>query len=118
MTVEETGRNTSSANRDPIATDPDKYKVIFENERVRVLEYRDRPGQKTAPHYHPDYVLYALSSFRRTLSLPTEGKSGTRDVQAGDVAWGKAQIHVGENVGTTDTHVIMVELKEAASARR
>jgi hypothetical protein len=115
--MQEADGKTSSANRDPIATDPDKYKVIFENERVRVLEYRDRPGEKTAPHYHPDYVLYALSSFRRTLSLPTEGKSGTRDVQAGDVAWGKAQIHVGENVGTTETHVIMVELKGAASER-
>ncbi|HTO75072.1 MAG TPA: cytoplasmic protein [Thermoanaerobaculia bacterium] len=97
--------------QDPIATDPDKYKVIFENERVRVLEYRDKPGQKTAPHYHPDYVIYALSSFRRSLSLPEEGKSGTRDVKSGDVSWGKAQVHVGENVGTTDTHVIMVELK-------
>lgn len=29
---------------DPIATDPDLYTVAFENERVRVLEYRDRPG--------------------------------------------------------------------------
>ncbi len=28
---------------DPTSTDPDKYKVIFENERVRVLEYRDDP---------------------------------------------------------------------------
>lgn len=29
---------------DPVATDGDKYKVMFENSRVRVLEYRDRPG--------------------------------------------------------------------------
>jgi hypothetical protein len=28
---------------DPTTTDPDKYKVVFENDRVRVLEYRDRP---------------------------------------------------------------------------
>jgi hypothetical protein len=31
---------------DPTTTDPDKYKVIFENERVRVLEYRDTPGRQ------------------------------------------------------------------------
>ena len=97
--------------QDPTVTDPDKYKVIFENERVRVLEYRDKPGQKTSPHFHPDYVLYALSSFRRSLTLPEEGKSATRDVKAGDVSWGKPQVHIGENIGTTDTHVIMVELK-------
>jgi hypothetical protein len=35
---------------DPTITDPDKYKVVFENERVRVLEYRDDPGQKTSEH--------------------------------------------------------------------
>jgi quercetin dioxygenase-like cupin family protein len=109
------GADPASA-RDPIETDPDKYKVIFENERVRVLEYRDKPGQRTAPHYHPEYVLYALSAFRRTLTLPQEGKTGSREVQVGDVAWGKAQVHIGENVGSTDTHVIMVELKGPATA--
>ena len=31
---------------DPTQTDPDKYAVIFENERVRVLEYKDRPGDR------------------------------------------------------------------------
>ena len=36
---------------DPTQTDPDKYKVVFENERVRVLEYRDDAGQqKNRPH--------------------------------------------------------------------
>ena len=102
---------SASAPKDPILTDPDKYKVIFENERVRVLDYRDKPGQKTSPHYHPDFVLYSLSSFKRTLTLPALGTSVTRDVKAGDVAWSPAQIHIGENVGETETHVIMVELK-------
>ena len=115
--MQEIPDDASAATRDPVATDPDKYKVIFENEHVRVLEYRDKPGQKTTPHYHPDYVLYALTSFRRTLTLPAENKTATRDVRAGDVAWGKAQVHVGENVGTSDTHVIMVELKRPAGAR-
>jgi len=32
---------------DPVVTDGDKYKVLLENDRVRVLEYRDRPGEKT-----------------------------------------------------------------------
>jgi hypothetical protein len=111
-------RGTSDSGRDPISTDPDKYKVIFENEHVRVLEYKDEPGQKTAAHYHPDYVLYALTSFRRSLTFPAEGKTGTREVKAGDVMWGQAQVHVGENVGVTETHVIMVELKRPAVARR
>jgi hypothetical protein len=49
--------------RDPTETDPDKYKVVFENERVRVLEYRDGPGDRT-PHRHPDSVTYTLGPSR------------------------------------------------------
>ena len=53
---------------DPVATNPDHYKVVFENDRVRVLEYTDRPGDRTTPHEHPDSVMHTLSSFRRRLS--------------------------------------------------
>src|SRR5215469_13644343 len=97
--------------QDPTVTDPDKYRVLFENERVRVLEFRDKPGQRTAPHRHPDFVLYALSSFRRTLTFPEQGTVVTREVHAGDVSWSKAQVHIGENTGATETHVLFVELK-------
>jgi hypothetical protein len=54
---------------DPACTDPDKYQVIFENDRVRVLEYRDLPGDKTRPHEHPDSVMYTLSAFQRRLHV-------------------------------------------------
>jgi quercetin dioxygenase-like cupin family protein len=96
---------------DPTLTDPDKYKVVFENDRVRVLEYRDEPGQSTSPHRHPDSVMYTLSSFDRRL-VAEDG--GSRDVtlEAGEVRWLDAQIHSGENVGATLTHVLFVELKE------
>lgn len=96
--------------RDPVVTDGDKYKVVLENDRVRVLEYRDSPGQRTSPHYHPDYVLCSLSAFRRKFVLPG-GQEAVRDVSAGQVVWGKAQSHIGENVGSTETHVLVIELK-------
>ena len=100
----------TDTSRDPVVTDGDKYKVVMENERVRVLEYRDSPGQRTSPHYHPDYVLCAVSSFKRRLTL-SGGREAVVEVKAGQVAWGKAQSHIGENIGDTDTHVIIVELK-------
>jgi beta-alanine degradation protein BauB len=100
----------TDTSRDPVVTDGDKYKVVMENERVRVLEYRDSPGQRTSPHYHPDYVLCALSSFRRQLTL-SDGREAVVEVRPGQVAWGKAQSHIGENIGDTDTHVLIVELK-------
>ena len=100
---------------DPACTDPDKYQVILENERVRVLEYRDLPGGKTHPHQHPDSVMYTLSAFQRRL----HAGQGTRDVvmEAGRAHWLGAQTHAGENIGTTPTHVLFVELKEAGTTR-
>jgi hypothetical protein len=35
---------------------------------------------------------------------------------AGRAVWLPAQTHVGHNIGTTDTHVIFVELKEQGAA--
>ena len=98
------------ASRDPVVTDGDKYKVVLENDRVRVLEYRDSPGGRTSPHHHSDFVLCALSAFRRRFVL-ADGREVDRDVRPGEVAWSQAQSHIGENVGTTDTHVLNVELK-------
>ena len=96
-------------NLDPAVTNADKYKVVFENERVRVLEYTDQPGESTTLHGHPDSVMYTLSSFRRRL---VNGET-SRDVElpAGAVNWLPAQQHLGENIGDTTTHVLFVELK-------
>lgn len=94
---------------DPAVTDPQLYKVLFENDRVRVLRYTDRPGDKTLPHQHPDSVLITLSNFRRRLTVGDR----TIDVEKSphEVMWSRAQTHAGENTGTTATDIIFVELK-------
>ena len=99
---------------DPVETNPDHYRVVFENERVRVLEYTDTPGARTTPHRHPDSVMYTLSSFRRRLHAGDQH----RDVEmaAGFTGWLPAQEHAGENIGETETHVLFVELKEGWAA--
>lgn len=96
---------------DPCVTNPDHYKVIFENDRVRVLEYRDKPGDRTTPHQHPDSVMYTRSAFRRRL-YGEANEQREVEMQAGLTGWLPAQQHSGHNIGETDTHVIFVELKE------
>jgi hypothetical protein len=96
----------------PTITDPDKYGVVFENERVRVLEYRDQPGARTSPHEHPDSVMVTLSAFRRRL-VSGSGESREVMLDAGEVRWLDAQVHSGENIGETETHVLFVELEES-----
>ena len=99
--------------QDPVVTNPDLYRVAMENERVRVLEYRDQPGNRTTPHSHPDSVMITLSAFRRRL---VDGER-TVDVEldAGLARWLPAQEHSGENIGETETRVIFIELKEGRS---
>lgn len=102
--------------QDPVTTDGDKYKVLLENETVRVLDYLDRPGEKTTLHYHPNFVLYALTPFKRRLTLGN-GDIILREFKAGDVIWSPEQTHIGENIGLTDTHVIIVEIKDTAASK-
>jgi len=97
---------------DPVATNPDHYRPIFENEHVRVLDYTDVPGDVTTPHDHPDSLMYTVSSFRRR--LVADGSSRDVDLPAGRALWLAAQRHHGENIGDTPTHVILVELKHPA----
>ena len=99
---------------DPVESNPSLYKVVFENERVRVLEYHDRPGDRTTPHTHPDSVMVTLSGFDRRLSVGDQ----VREVSLvpGQAAWLPAQTHAGENIGTSETHVMFIELKEPGPA--
>ena len=96
---------------DAVASDPDKYHVVLENERVRVLDYSDHPGQKTSLHHHTAFVLHALGPFERKLHFP-DGTSRVLSFHGGETMFMPAQSHAGENVGTTDTHVLIVELKQ------
>ena len=100
----------STMSHDPVRTNPDFYQVVFENDRVRVLEYTDTPGASTTAHRHPDSVMVTLSSFRRLLVHGDQEREV--DIPAGLAGWVPAQEHRGVNIGETPTHCIFVELKE------
>jgi beta-alanine degradation protein BauB len=103
-------QRASTSAPSPTVSDGDKYHLVLENERVRVLRYHDQPGDKTHLHHHDEFVLYALSAFRRRLIFP-DGTVKDRDFKPGDAVWMPEQVHVGENIGTTDTDVLIVEQK-------
>lgn len=99
---------------DPVNTNPDLYSVAFENDRVRVLRYRDRPGDRTQPHHHPDSVMITFSDFERRLHHGD--RSVDVSLRSGEVRWLDAQEHAGENIGDTETVTYFVELKDGAAA--
>ena len=101
---------------DPVVSNGGKYTTIFENEHVRVLEYRDVPGDETTPHEHPNSVMYTVSGFRRRLF--SGGAEREVDMPPGRAVWLDAQEHHAKNIGDTETHVIFVELKDGSLGGR
>lgn len=86
-------------------------KVVFENDRVRVLDVRHEPGGKEPMHTHPAYVGIALTNLTMKITSP-DGKTVVKERKAGDVNWGEPVSHSIENVGTTEFHMLVVELKK------
>ena len=98
------------AAQDPVKVSPQYYRVRFENERVRVLEYHLKPGEKEATHSHPAGVVYVLSD-ATIRSVHPDGTSSETLGKAGEVFWREDTTHTVENVGTTEARAIAVELK-------
>lgn len=95
---------------DPVKLSPKYYKVRIDNARVRVLEFRSKPGDKEGMHSHPEGVVFALADATYKNTFP-DGLASTHSAKQGDVEWSDAVTHSGENVGTTDGHFYRVELK-------
>ena len=59
--------------------------------------------------------MYTLSSFDRKL-VGHDGQSRDVSLKPGEVRWLDAQVHSGENIGDSPTHVLFVELKGGGGA--
>src|SRR5262245_10591079 len=76
---------------DGVTAAPEHHKVIFENERVRVVEFRVPPGEAVPAHTHRwptvNYVI-ALSdflSFDGNGDLKLDSRTGKTEIREGGV---------------------------------
>ncbi len=99
--------------QDPVKVSPNTHKVLLENDRVRVLDVRVKPGEKQPMHSHPANVVYFLSDAKVKFTYP-DGKTEVREGKAGAARWNEAVTHAAENVGTAELHLVQVELKGPA----
>jgi beta-alanine degradation protein BauB len=86
------------------------YKLLFENEKVRVLEVYFKSGDFAKMHHHPDHVVYVQKGGK--IMLNSEGKNDALDLPAGSAVFLKAQDHEATNIGESDLDLIVVELKK------
>jgi quercetin dioxygenase-like cupin family protein len=101
--------------QDPLAVAPEMYRLLFENERVRVMEVSFQPGQKIAAHSHPDHYVYVAEAGTLRIFKP-DGTSTDVTVNVGDVVWIAAETHWAENIGATPVRLVVNEIKEPAAA--
>ena len=97
--------------QDPVKVDPGHFKVILDNQQVRVMDVRMKPGEKLPMHSHPNHVIYYLAGGTAKFTL-ADGKTDTVTSKAGQVIWHDAETHTVENVGKTATHALDIELKK------
>jgi beta-alanine degradation protein BauB len=97
---------------DPVKISPQYYTVRLENDRVRVLEWRLKPGEKEKMHSHPEGLVIILADATLKSTAP-DGTSTTSALLNGEVRWRNALSHSLENVGSTKAHALAVELKSS-----
>lgn len=102
--------------QDPVPIYPDNYKVLVENDRVRVLDFQLRKGAKEDFHSHPAAVTYVITGFKIRFRFP-DGQTRIRETKAGDVFFGEALTHASENIGETDAHGLLIELKTPVAGK-
>src|SRR5260370_34825866 len=88
---------TTTASNDAVTVAPDVYTVLFENERVRVLDVRMAPGQSSTRHSHPDGVWYVLAPMKARF-ISAEGGAAEAGIPAGEV-WRPAEGHAVGKLG-------------------
>jgi beta-alanine degradation protein BauB len=89
---------------------PHIYKVLFENERVRLLEVTMQPGDSSEMHSHPDNLIYVLSDGKVTFTAPS-GETADLELATGASTWMDATEHATDNVGGTTVRVLFFEPK-------
>jgi hypothetical protein len=107
------GTETAQA-QDAARMEPRSYKVLFENAKVRVLEYVSRPGIGvcgTGKHSHPDHVTVTLTPAKVKLTT-ADGKVQVHQVPAGAAFWDPASTHSAENIGGSGARMVLIEIKD------
>ena len=97
--------------QDAVKVAPDVYKVLLENDAVRVVEFRLKQSAKSEMHSHPRSVAICLNDQRLKFTFPN-GKSENADLKRGQAVWLDGLSHAVENIGTEDAAGVLVELKE------
>lgn len=98
---------------DGLVSSPDNFKLLLENDQVRVLQYTLLPGARDHWHTHPPRTGHVLSGAKIRVTH-ADGSHTDYDEKTGDTYWGEfSPLHDTQNIGTTPYVALLVEVKGA-----
>lgn len=83
--------------------------VLAEDQKVRVLRYAPRKGDKTQIHSHPSAVVYVLKGGRVKYTMP-DGSTKIAELKAGEALIRPPVTHSDEALD--DVEAILIEIKQ------
>lgn len=86
------------------------YKVLYENDNIRILDHHLNPGEIEPMHSHPQMYAYFIDS-AEVIRIGSDGSRTSKSFSKGENFLAQAQNHSIENSGDKPLHTILVELK-------
>jgi beta-alanine degradation protein BauB len=100
--------------QDATKMQPQSYRVAFENDQVRVLEYNSRPGMGicgAGMHSHPPHLTVVVTGGSVRIRTPDGKVVEQNDIPLGTVFWSEAETHAVENISGANVRSLIIELK-------
>lgn len=95
---------------DAVNVAPQFHKVLFEDDKLRVLKVTVNPGEVAEMHWHPQNINYILQPGKLRFDK-SDGSSIEINLSEGQVTSSPESSHAVENIGDTTVEAVQVELK-------
>lgn len=101
---------------DALVSSPGNFKLLLDNEHVRVLQYTLPPGALDHWHTHPPRVGYVLSGAKIRVAEADDSHKDY-DEKTGEIYWdGFSPLHDTLNLDTKPYIALLVEVKGASAS--
>jgi hypothetical protein len=105
--------DVQQASMDPLVVSPDHYRLVFENEYVRVIRQQMAGRDRVPMHQHAMSAVMVLVTDQNQRQALPDGTTREQHRKAGEIFWSEPVTHAGENLSDKPYEYIRVDIKAA-----